>query len=293
MDPQIVFDLFNTEPEYQICWFWMLLGKIAGAAKAAAGAVATGAKAAATTISEGAASSGGGAAAVPAATTAATAATAAPAAVPTAAVSGTAATAAPAAGAGATALETFVNVASESAPAATATPAAPTVMGSGTPVAGTTSPTTFPAGTFSPSVPTAGGGTATGSGTTPAPATPSLMEQISAFLEEAQAPIKKTDSATVKLAKNLRDLSQKGDPPEKAQSAPGSLQAEQAIAPSESTRIPELQRAKTVSAPIGLKLATGDKDGEPPLSFDQLKGLQRSGIDELVSELRLQRRLFG
>jgi hypothetical protein len=119
------------------------------------------------------------------------------------------------------------------------------------------------------------------------------MERVNSFLQEVQAPIKKTDTDIVKLAKNVRDLSQKGDPPQKARTDPGSLQAEQAIDPGAPSRIPELQRAETISSPIGLQLAGRGKDDEPPLSLEQLKGLQQSGVNELVAELRLQRRLFG
>jgi hypothetical protein len=116
-----------------------------------------------------------------------------------------------------------------------------------------------------------------------------MLERINAFIEKMK------EEPLVKLAKNIKEIGDKA-PPKKAEAAPGSLQTEQAIAPVDPSRIPDLQRAETISAPIGLQLATrgkGGKDDEPPLSLEQLKGLQQSGIMELVSELRLQRRLFG
>lgn len=52
--------------------------------------------------------------------------------------------------------------------------------------------------------------------------------------------------------------------------------------------IPQLQRAETVSLGLGQ-----GKPQEAPLTFEQIKGFQREGISDLVSQLRTQRRLFG
>jgi hypothetical protein len=73
------------------------------------------------------------------------------------------------------------------------------------------------------------------------------------------------------------------------------VEPEQAIEQPSPRRELQLSRAETVSAPIGLNLAIGrGREGEePPLSIDQLKGMQSSGILDLVSQLRTQRRLFG
>jgi hypothetical protein len=62
--------------------------------------------------------------------------------------------------------------------------------------------------------------------------------------------------------------------------------AEQAIAPTPQQQIPQLRRIETTGG-LGLK------EGEKPLTTNQIQGLQSEAILALVSELRTQRRLFG
>ena len=297
MDPQFLLEVANTDP--QVCWFWFLLGAITKGAAVAGKAAAATAKVAATTIAKGA-SAGGGAAASGA--TAATT-TAAPAAAATAAPAA-AATAAPAATApaAATPLEQFVNVAPSpgaggGAPAATpaATPVpiqriqteipatAPVPTAFRSPQAsGTATPTTFSEGTLSPSAITLGGGTATGSSITPPPIEPGVLKRIMATVQKFR------ESELGQIVENVKEIGDK-NPPRETQADPGTPQAEQQLAPEPQLRVPQLERA--ASADLGL--AKGGKDKEPPLTLAQIRELQRSGILDLVAQLRTQRRLFG
>jgi hypothetical protein len=65
------------------------------------------------------------------------------------------------------------------------------------------------------------------------------------------------------------------------------LPAEQAAPDTPALQIPDIGRVET--SDLGMSRGTG----EQPLSFEQLKRMQREGIMDLIGQLRTQRRLFG
>jgi hypothetical protein len=107
--------------------------------------------------------------------------------------------------------------------------------------------------------------------------TPGFMDRIKKGVEELQ----ETFGQAAKLAASETKLG--GDAPP----VPG-IPQDQTPQSAPELHIPQLARAETTD----LGLAQGSKQ-EEPLTFEQIKGFQREGIDDLVSQLRTQRRLFG
>jgi hypothetical protein len=93
---------------------------------------------------------------------------------------------------------------------------------------------------------------------------------------------------TFSKAKEFKDRAESLGGVREAERGDTTLPAEPSIPSSPQMQVPQLNQAQT--ADLGLSKG---KDGERPLTFAELKELQRSGILNLVADLRTQRRLFG
>ena len=280
MGPQETMEILGNAPDIQYCFIQALLLLLGGSGAAATGAAATGAAATGAAATGAAAT---GAAAGAAATGATTTTTALSAFTDIAAGISEVAPAAETIPAAAGATPTSVPTTPPAVSGAALTPAP--VVGSGAP-AGGTSPTSFPTSTLTPPAPSgpAPPGLLAPLSPTPSSMDPGLLARISKFLVDFP------ETEVGQIIQGVRDLGNKA-PVKRAQvrgSAPG---LDQQTPPTEGTQIPQLNRAQTVSSPIGLDLAS--KSDEVPLTFEEIKGLQQNGILELISQLRTQRRTFG
>jgi hypothetical protein len=289
MSPQELLEVFGNAPEIQICFFQFLLAALATGAEA----VVTGAKAVGGAITGGAVAGGnaitGGATAVSGAATGtplsaftdvATGSTGGPLTSTGQPLTlGPSATPTPGPGGAPISTPTPTPIPTSTfSPGGNTPPVAP-VLGSTTPVAGTASPKSFPAATLAPppSIGPAPPGLLASLKPTTTP--PGLIERINKFVAENEK---------VQLVQNIRELGRQA--PSAVGSSTAQAPQDQPIAPTERIQIPQLAKAQTVeTSSTSLNLSRKE---ETPLTFEQIKGLQNTSIQELIALLRTQQRSF-
>jgi hypothetical protein len=101
-------------------------------------------------------------------------------------------------------------------------------------------------------------------------------------------PMKEVRDTYADAAELKRKIDSLGGVKEERTDAP--LPPEQALPQAPISQVPQIARVQT--ADLGLSKGKA-KDGEQPLGLAEMRELQRSGILDLVGQLRTQRRLFG